>query len=149
MAKKKFSPNSWETVGDNTLSATLYATMLQSDAFKELSANAKVLYVYMKLQLYGQQGKRKVVDPDGKGRDCFYFNKAMWINDKAHPNSYALYKNGSQFARDKKQLIDFGFIEEVQSNWNTREKNIYCFSYKWKEYTPVKDEKKTACDIAP
>lgn len=149
MSRKKsnFKPNSWETVGENTLSATLYATMLQSESFKSLSNNAKVLYVYMKLQLYGQHGKNKVTDPEGKGRECFYFNKAMWINDKSHPNSYGLYKNGSQFSRDKSQLIEHGFIEEVENNWTTRDKNIYCFSHKWKEYkAPEKGNQKTAHD---
>lgn len=147
MAKSKNKIHSWETVGQNDLFSRIHASILQSLAFKTLSNNAKVLYLYMKLQLYGQKA---VVDPDNQGRQCFYFNKAMWIEDKEHPNSYGLYTNGSQFARDKKQLIEHGFIEEVRSNWTTRDKNIYCFSYKWKEYIPpTKGTQKTAHDKPP
>ena len=128
--KKKFKPNTWESVGENTLSATLYSTMLQSKAYKSLSNNAKVLYTYMKLQLYGQ---KNVPDPDGLNRACFYFNKAMWLDDKEHPESYGLYKNGKQFKRDIDQLVKYGFIDVVEDNHTTRKKNIYSFSYRWKE----------------
>ena len=117
----KFKPHSFETIR-STLSSTLYADMLESHAFKSLSSNAVRLYVYMKLQFYGQK--------EIKGRDKldFYFNKAIW-KDK-----YELFKNGEQFAKAKNELITKGFIEEIENGKITRTKTIYRFSEKWKEF---------------
>lgn len=124
--KSKFKPSDFEKIGSSNLSATIYASMLQSDAYKDLSNNAKVLYTYMKLQQYGA---KKI---ENMPTDCFYFNKAMYI--KGNANGYELYANGKQFQRDLKQLIDNGFIELVENGWNTRTKNIYKFSGKWQQY---------------
>ena len=129
--KNNYKPRGFETVGENKLSSTLFYPMLQSKAFKSLTNNAKVLYIYMKLQLYGQ---KKVVDPEGLERDCFYFNRVMFIKGGNNKNSYELYSNCGQFERDLKQLIEYGFIEIVQGGKNTRTKSIYCFSAKWKTY---------------
>lgn len=126
--KSKFKPQEFEKLGNSNLSATLYASMLQSQAYKSLSNNAKVLYQYMKLQYYGAK------PIEGQAQDCFYFNKAMYINDEEHPNSYGLYKNGAQFQRDLKQLVKHGFIEIVECGKTTRTKNIYKFSAKWQQY---------------
>jgi len=141
---KDFTPNSWETVGDNKLSTALYMKMLTSEAYLTLSSNATRLYTYMKLQLYGQHGKDKIQDPENKGRDCFVFNKAMWSKDTDNPHSYRLFGNGKQFKQYKSELIEHGFIDEVQSNWTTREKNIYCFSSRWKTW-----QSKDAQNIPP
>lgn len=122
MAKKrKFNPYGFEKKGSSNLSATLYASMLQSPAWYALSPKAKELFVYMKLQLYGQ------APIEGYGADCFVFNQAMY--SKVYP----LYKSGAQFRRDRDQLIKYGFIEIVECGRFTRTKNIYRFSAKWQE----------------
>lgn len=122
MARKhKFTPKNFEKVGASNLSATLYASMLQSPAWYALSPKAQVLYLYMKLQLYGQN------PIEGYGADCFVFNQAMYAK------VYPIYKSGAQFRRDRDQLIEYGFIEMVECGRFTRTKNIYKFSAKWQE----------------
>lgn len=122
MARKhKFNPNNYENVGSSRLSATLYASMLQSPAWYALSAKAQQLYTYMKLQQFGQK------PIEGYGADCFVFNRGMYIK------TYPLYKNGAQFRRDRDQLVKFGFIEIVECGKTSRTKNIYRFSAKWQE----------------
>ena len=117
---KNFTPNSFETRDNKTLSATIFAEMMTSEAYYKLTNNQKVLYLYMKLQYYGQKDK-----PNGQA-DCFYFNKAMYVH------TYRLYDGWKQFDRDRAALIRYGFIEEVENGKCTRTKSIYRFSDKWK-----------------
>lgn len=125
--KKKFKPYTFEKIGNANLSAVLFATMLQSNAYLDLSPNAMKLYTYMKLQLYGQKEK-----PQGK-QDCFVFNKAMYTK------TYPLFKNGEQFTKYCHELIKNGFIEEIENGHTTRTKSIYRFSDKWQAWTPGTD----------
>lgn len=120
--KKKYVPKSFESVNGNCLSANLYATMLQSKAWKKLNKGAMVLYLYMKLQYYGA---RNIVDHP---QTDFVFNKAMVTQ------VYGLYTNMSQFRKDRDLLIEYGFIEYVENGKNTRTKSIYRFSNKWQQY---------------
>lgn len=122
--KPKWKPLDFETIGDKKLSATIYAAMIQSDAWTQLSNNARVLYLYMKLQYFGVKQEDK---PRGQ-QDLFYFNKAMATK------TYGLYTNMAQFRKDRDMLLEYGFIEEVEKGKNTRTKSIYRFSDKWKEY---------------
>ena len=123
MAKRsRFSPNNFENVGKSKLSATLYASMLQSPAWYALSPKAQQLYTYMKLQQYGQ------TPIEGYGSDCFVFNQGMYTK------TYPLYKTGAQFRRDRDQLIKYGFIEVVECGRFTRTKNVYKFSAKWQDF---------------
>lgn len=126
--KQKYTPRGYERTGTGNLSATIFASMLQHKAFTDLSNNAKVLYIYMKLQQYGQK------QIEGMDNDCFYFNKAMYLIDDKYPNNYKLYSNGKQFQRDLKALVDNGFIEVVERGSTSRTKNIYRYSDAWQRY---------------
>ena len=119
--KKKYVPKAFESGKAGDVSANIYASMIQSRVWSNLTNNARVLYVYMKLQYYGQK-----TIPD-REQECFYFNKAMFIK------TYQLYKNVNQFYKDKKLLIDNGFIETVENGKTTRTKSIYKLSSKWRE----------------
>ncbi len=44
---------------------------------------------------------------------------------------YPLYNNKNSLYSDIKVLIEQGFIECVERNKNTRDKNVYAFSDKW------------------
>ena len=123
MRKKKFIPRDFEKIGSSKLSATIYASMLEHPAFKGLSKNARLLYVYMKLQLYGQKAIA------GKDETCFYFNTALI-------KKYGLYSNMERFRSDRQQLIDAGFIEVDEAGFNTRTKAVYRFSDKWQNRPP-------------
>ncbi len=120
MAKRKqYIPKPWESVGGNKLSANIYASMIQSKAWMQLSKNARLLYVYMKLQYYG--AKNLVDHPETD----FVFNWAL------ASKTYGLYTNYKQFQNDKNMLITNGFIELIENGKNTRTKSIYRFSDKW------------------
>lgn len=104
---------------DKDLFVRIYAGMMQSKAWGNLTKPAMTLYLYMKLQLFGQN------NPIKENKQSFVFNKALYTK------TYNLYTNGAQFQRDLKLLVDNGFIEIVEKNWTTRKKNIYQFSDKW------------------
>lgn len=120
--KKKYVPKSFESNKVGDVSANIFASMLQSRAWSNLSNNARVLYLYMKLQYYGQK------NIPNKEQEYFYFNKAMFTK------TYPLYTNTNQFYKDRQLLLDNGFIEidGGSTKW-TREKMIYKFSSKWRE----------------
>lgn len=119
MARSKYTPKPWESVGGNKLSANIYATMIQSPAWMKLSKNARLLYVYMKLQYYGAKNL-----PDHPATD-FTFNWALVSK------TYKLYSNKRQFENDRNMLIEHGFIEYIENGKCTRTKSIYRFSDKW------------------
>ena len=120
----KYKPKSFETRADGRdgkVYARIYNTMLKSQAWRNLSKNARDLYVHMKAQYYAQP------DIEGCPDGCFYFNRGMWQED------YKLYKNQNQFYKDRDLLVKHGFIEIYQNGKNTRTKTIYMFSNKWNE----------------
>ena len=53
--RKKFEPEPFERIGESKVSATIFASMLQSYPWMQLTAQAQRLYLYMKLQQYGQK----------------------------------------------------------------------------------------------
>ncbi len=117
--RKQYIPKPWESVGGNRLSANIYASMIQSKAWMQLSKNARLLYVYMKLQYYGAKNLADHPETD------FVFNWAL------ASKTYGLYTNYKQFQNDKNMLITNGFIELIENGKNTRTKSIYRFSDKW------------------
>lgn len=120
--KKAYVPKAFESIGGQNLSANLYASMLQSEAYMDLSKNAMVLYQYMKLQYYGAKGL------PGHASTDFVFNKALYTK------TYQLYTNPNQFRKDRDSLIEHGFIEYVECGKNTRTKSIYRFSDRWQHW---------------
>ena len=61
-------------------------------------------------------------------RQCFTMNKSKW------QKLYKIYKSDNgQFNKDMKQLIEYGFVELLESGKNVREKNTYILSSKWKQ----------------
>ncbi len=129
MSKKKaYQKKSFESTGTtNDVSSNIYMSMILSEAWQDLSTKQQNLYLYMKLQYYGQSGKRAV---DKEDITKFYFNRALW------QNIYKLYARGSEnrFYKDVTSLISHGFIICLESGKTTRTKNIYKFSSKWQKY---------------
>lgn len=125
--RKKFTPQEFEKIGASNLSAVIYASMMQSNAFLDLSANAIKLYLYMKLQFYGQ------VQKPGDKPDQFVFNRSMYVT------TYGIFSNGAQFTQYCHELIKHGFIELIECGATTRSNNIYKFSDKWQTWGPGTD----------
>lgn len=129
--RKKFEPEPFERIGESKVSATIFASMLQSYPWMQLTAQAQRLYLYMKLQQYGQKPL------DDYPADTFVFNKAMYTK------TYSLYSNWKQFDRDCKQLIEWGFIIVYENNQFARTKNVYQFSGEWKNIEAKHRKKKS------
>lgn len=84
--KNHYSPKSFEAIGQKfkgihgammaDTSATIFESMLQSDAFKSLNPKQQILYVYCKAQYYGKRKPEKDYPdiPQFEGADLFYFN---------------------------------------------------------------------------
>ncbi len=107
----------------DTFSA-IYMSMMMSPAWKDLSAQQKVLYLACKAQVYAEKQK-----PDGNDLQ-FTMNQSKWCN------LYHLYEksNAKGFYRDMTALIEHGFIVCVQCGAITRTKSVYQFSSKWLKY---------------
>ncbi len=131
-------PKSFESDGRSKDSfARIYESMFESKAFMDLTKNQRLLYLYMKKQLYAKR-KPQADYPEieqFKGESLFYFNLAA-------AEKYGLYSrtNNKQFYKDKDVLIDHGFIECVSNGRCTRSKSIYKFSGNWKLWKPPKRE---------
>ena len=108
-------------------SANIYHSMLLSDAWKDLTANQKVLYLACKDQYYGE--KRR---PDADDRQCFTMNRHKWLT------VYELYSTANErgFYRDMKELINHGFVECLFSGKFNHQKSVYRLSSAWQRWQP-------------
>ena len=135
--KTTYERKSYETKKPGTKTgepfAAIYSSMLGSAAWEQLSNNARVLYLYMKLQLFG--GKR-----DGLPEGQFYFNRATYTK------TYNLYRNPNQFYKDRNLLVYWGFINVIECGRTTRTKNIYQFSDRWQNIDIPEVEKRLEAD---
>lgn len=127
MARKKFKyqKKSFESTGESSdTSANIYVSMLKSRAWKSLSKNAQTLYVYCKAQYYAEH--KKPVDINNVSDSTYFtFSQHLWKDE------YELYTNLRQFYKDMNLLIEYGFIDIVESGKFSKTKNIYKFSNRW------------------
>jgi hypothetical protein len=149
MSKSKiYIPKSFESAIEFTpqkkqgkrkdVSSNIYYSMLVSNAWHNLTGKQKELYLFCKLQFFGQSinSKELKTDIEKNNKDDntdisnrFVMNKSLWCK------TYGLYTDSTQryFYQDIKALIDNGFITELQRGKSNRSKNIYEFSNKWVE----------------
>lgn len=138
MAKKtktKYMPKPFESDGSSSdTSANIYISMLTSESWQALSKNAQVLYLYCKAQYYAEKQKPKpaiITLSEQQQKQTFTMNKSKW------QSLYKIYKSDNgQFNKDMQMLIDYGFVEVLQSGQNTRSKSIYLLSDKWNKKPP-------------
>lgn len=133
--KKVYKPKDFESTGTpNDTSANIYGSMLESSAFKDLSKNQRLLYIYMKKQYYGsRKPERDFPDMEQfKGEDLFYFNLALAVK-------YGLYSksNDRQFYNDVAAIERHGFIKTVSSGKATKTRSIFRFSGEWKYWGSI------------
>lgn len=127
----------------------LHYSLLTSDAFKDLTASQRMLYVYAKTQFYGAVSRPAKDFKDIKeyqeqqGRMFFY------LNHKLMTEVFGLYakSNHRSLYRDVQALEDHGFIERVTNIKTDGEKGgnieggnhmrtIYKYSEDWKDWKP-------------
>lgn len=119
--KAEYVRKSWQTrlpgkaTDTHEKAVMLCLSLLQSQAYLDLSGNASKLYNYLLLQYKGDDIEQ------------FVFNWAMAC--KVFP----LYKNPNSFRKDINELITQGFIDCTEHGNTTRTKNIYAFSDRWKD----------------
>lgn len=139
--KKKYKAKPFESRGERFInfrqknqadtSANIYESMLQSTAFKSLSAKQQILYVYCKAQYFGKTKPKADYANQGlyQEEECFYFNWGLALDYNLYPE-----KSHSNFYKDMKALMKKGFFELVQSGKGHKKKNIYKFCDKWQEW---------------
>ena len=101
----------------------IYATQIQSPAWKRLSYKQRDTFLQMRMQEH-----TKVHPPAEFGTRTFYFPKSLWCA------TLELYRKNEQFYADVDALIEYGFIDCVSSGYTTKEKSVYRFSDRWKLY---------------
>lgn len=89
-------------------------TMLVSDAWFNLSGEAKNLYLFMRLQYDGI-------------KEEFCFNRSLWAE------KYKLFASPNAYYKYRDELVQQGFIEIKESGKNTRTKAVYKFSSQWQQ----------------
>ena len=144
MSRKKqtYQPRKFESINGSTYTdrhgrprketnASIYESMLVSNAFIDLKPRQKILYVVCKAQLYGKRkpGKDNKEVPELQEDNLFYFSWKM-------AQDYELYKAGSHsnFYADMRVLMEHGFIESVVQGSINNQKSIYRFSDKWQRW---------------
>lgn len=123
--RDKYIKKPFESTGiSGDVSANLYASMLTSQAWLDLTPQQKTLYTCCKLQLYAEKSKPT------EDTATFTMNQWKWRDQ------YQLYKAGNErsFYRDMTALIEHGFIACVESGAYSKRKSIYKFSSKWQKW---------------
>lgn len=112
-------------------SANIYMTMLLSQAWRDLTKNQQILYLYCKAQYYAEKRKPKHDEDNEFGNEWYFtMNKSKWCD------LYGIYteNNKAQFRKDMAELINKGFIRCVACGWYDKQKTIYAYSSKWQKY---------------
>lgn len=129
----KISAGSFESTlkpGDSF--TRVYGSMLHHPTFTTLKPRQKILYVYIKSQLYGK--RKPAQDYKGLGlyqddTKYFYYNHAVAVADGLYTKS-----NHGDFYKDMQELEHRGFIKKVSSGKAQRQKNVYIFSDEWQHW---------------
>ena len=123
----------------DTTTVLAYSLMI-SEAFKDLTARQRMLYVYAKGQFYGARSRpkddfRDIPDfKEWQGRKYFYLNHRL-VSD-----IYGLYpkSNHRDLYKDIEALVKHGFIEyhtEPKAvNKSNHMRTIYRYSEAWKDW---------------
>ena len=129
MAKKKnkYIPKSFESTRvPSDTSANIYVSMVESPAWQDLTKGQQLLYLYCKLQYYGEKSSQ--LDEKKDNPEVFTMNRYKWCT------KYKIYttSNSGQFYKDMEALIQHGFIKCIKCGAVARRKNVYQYSDKWK-----------------
>jgi glutamine amidotransferase PdxT len=120
---QKNAARPWQTKGGKEPFAALYRDLLQSAAYKHLTASQRSLYVVCASRIFGS------TKPD-KHQDHFTLTKLDWCD------SYGVYGAQSEksFRRDMTALIEHGFVDCIADCHHSRAPIIYGMSDRWKLY---------------
>lgn len=119
--------------------AQIMYSMVISEAFLDLTARQRMLYVYAKMQFFGARSRpcndfKEVPEfQDYQGKKYFYLNR------KLMSDVYGLYgKESRKLYDDIDALIQHGFLKRYSQGGSIRNGNhmrsIYYFSDEWKTW---------------
>lgn len=135
--KHKFINDNGKEETDPT--ANIAYSMLISEAFKDLTARQRMLYVYAKSQFYAAHSRPAT---DFKDIEAFQVQGGkmyFYLNHRLLSDVYGLYSKGNhRLYTDIEALISHGFIERYSSGVNHM-RSIYYYSDKWKEWKPTEN----------
>lgn len=142
MSRKRsvYKPKAFESRGlgkikDSTLSesfASIYESMLLSEAWQSLTDRQKNLYLLCKAQYYGhRKPNQDFKDMESLDSLCFYLPRKMVITIyKAYKPSMERY-----LYKDMRVLEERGFLDLVASGRANHSKSIYRYSSRWQTWT--------------
>ena len=133
--KKKYTPKPFESKGGKDSFAMIFMSQVKSPAFMDLTDKQRLIYMYMKLQFYGQRNRPMKDYPDiADSEQYFYFNLQL-------AKEYGLVKSdGSRglLYANIKAIEDHGFIKTISNGREVKQKSIYVFSMDWRFWKPEK-----------
>ena len=134
--RHRFINNGKEQTDTTTL---LTYSMMISDAFRDLTARQRMLYVYAKSQFYGARSR-----PCNDYKDIDVFkeyngSRYFYLNHRLLSDVFGLYPkdNHRDLYKDIKALIEHGFIEKYSGGRSNRSRAIYRYSEWWKDWEKV------------
>lgn len=123
--KEKPKHQPFESKTDKGKFTKICNDMMDSPAWKALTRSQRYLYLEL---------KRKYTAKYADGR--LLSDNADNISMPA-AEAKELYSDLRTFRADIDSLIEYGFINLIESGWTTRTANIYGFSDRWKRYGQV------------
>lgn len=144
MARKKvFRLEPWQAKAVQEPFIPIAMSLLKSTAWKALNKRQQALYNLAFFQRYPaiKESRKKDPNPDISpaarwpdypqiGPDCFYLNFSKAVNN----GNYRKYDRAA-FYRDRKALIDKGFIDlVVDAGKMYKEKSVFRMSSRWQDW---------------
>lgn len=131
MSRKKhaYELYTWESTNPkHDTTGNVAETMLNNPAYKSLTKNQRLLYMYLKAQRFG---KRKPLQdfPEVvayRTEACFYFSLGQAIEYELYTES-----NKGQYYADMAALEEKGFIRRLSKGQKGRSRSIYLFINEW------------------
>lgn len=133
--KKKYVPHNFESLkGEGDTSSNLFMSMSMSLAWKKATPRAQMLYINMKHMQFGntKHDKDKFDAAYRNDNRYFTFSEKKWL--KGYEKGFEMYSDKRAFYKDVEILIGLGFIDCIEVGCNTRTKNLYRFSERWRLY---------------
>lgn len=137
--RHRFEHNGKEQTDTTTL---LTYSMMISEAFKDLTARQRMLYVYAKGQFYGARSRPCSDFPEIPEFKEYKGQKYFYLNHRLLSDVYGLYpkSNHRDLYNDTAALIAHGFIEWYTEpkavNKSNHMRTIYRYSEAWKDWKP-------------
>lgn len=112
--KKDYGLKPFEVVSGDQRHLRIGLSMMESKAWKKLSKNSVVVYLYFKSKYNSNLHNENDLS--------FTYSEARQL------------MNARTFTKCIDELIEYGFIKLIQQNWALRKPNIYGLSDQWKFY---------------